>query len=536
MGLRLRALILLVVVALTASGATAWLTLREADRQVRDSAAAEQGDIQHVTEELRGFALRTGSWDGVDALVAQVAADTGERVRVVSPIDGVLADSDVLAGQPARPVELPPVAVDATPVLALPPDATATDNAAETLSAVARFRADRGYAACVERAGRAVGWSVDALGVPTVVDPAVGEVPGCGRRGAGYASSHVRTLASVCDTSACFQRFFRQDVVDLVPDAVAVYIGGEESIALDVSLAPVLLVVAVVALVIVAGAVLFSRRVMRPVTRLSEAATEFGSGRLGARVPVVGRDELAELSRSFNAMAASLQDADDRQRRLIGDVSHELRTPMANLRGYLEAIRDGVLEPTPELVASLHEEVMHQLRLVDDLHELALAEAGALTYHWATTDVGDVAHSCRTAMLPAAEAAGLRLVVDVTAQPTSCIAGRADSDRLRQVLTNIVGNAIAATPAGGEITVSVRSNSREVLVDVSDTGAGIRPADLPYVFDRLWRADEARSRGGGSGLGLAVTRQIVHDHDGTITVRSTPGAGSVFTVRLPRWS
>jgi two-component system sensor histidine kinase BaeS len=291
-----------------------------------------------------------------------------------------------------------------------------------------------------------------------------------------------------------------------------------------------------VAAAAIAAALLLSRAVLRPVRALTAASRGLGEGDLGRRVPSSGKgsgkDEIAELGRAFNRMADSLQASEERQRRMVGDIAHELRTPLANLRGYLEALRDGVLEPDPDLLESLHEEVLLQQRIVDDLQDLALAEAGALTYHRADVDVRELLEACRTAHLARAEAAGVALRVE--APGPGAVLVRGDAGRLRQALGNLVGNAIRHTPPGGSVRLVLEHRDGRARIQVRDTGGGIPAADLPYLFDRFWRADAARGRAtGGSGLGLSIARRFVTDHDGVIEVESEPGAGTVFTVVLP---
>jgi len=230
-------------------------------------------------------------------------------------------------------------------------------------------------------------------------------------------------------------------------------------------------------------------------------------------------------------MADSLQRGEERQRRLVADVAHELRTPLANLRGYLEALKDGVIPPGAEVFASLHEEAMLQQRIVDDLQELALAEAGALAYHRTRTDLTELLETCRTAHRTAADTAGVALRVLANGP----VVVPADPDRLRQVIGNLLSNALRATPSGGSVTLSASGPTDGwATVAVQDTGAGIAVTDLPHVFDRFWRADPARGRTtGGSGLGLAIARQIVTDHGGHITADSHPGSGTTLTITLP---
>jgi two-component system sensor histidine kinase BaeS len=247
---------------------------------------------------------------------------------------------------------------------------------------------------------------------------------------------------------------------------------------------------------------------------------------------VSGHDELATLAAAFNRMATSIQRGEERQRRMVADVAHELRTPLANLRGYLEALTDGVIEPDGNLFRSLHEETLLQQRIVDDLQTLALAEAGRLAYLWVRTDLVELLETCVTAHHAVAVGARVTLAVE-SAGPVCALA---DVDRLRQVVGNLVTNAVRHSPPGGRVVLTAEADGDEAVIQVIDSGSGIPDADLPRVFDRFWRADGARGRGtGGNGLGLAIARQIVLDHRGRIDVHSRLGAGSTFTVTLPRY-
>jgi two-component system sensor histidine kinase BaeS len=230
-------------------------------------------------------------------------------------------------------------------------------------------------------------------------------------------------------------------------------------------------------------------------------------------------------------MAEAVQRSEERQRRLIADVAHEMRTPLSNLRGYLEGLSDGVVEPSRELFASLHEETLLQRRILDDLQVLALAEAGDLGYTMAPLDLAEVVSLGATAHRAVAAEAGVAMTVDAPAP----VWIEGDPDRLRQVLGNLLSNAIRYTDAGGHVLLRVREEAGEALLTVQDTGVGIAPADLSRVFDRFWRADPARQRAtGGTGLGLTIAHRIVTDHGGRIDVTSSPGAGTTFTVRFCR--
>ncbi|MBT8224520.1 MAG: HAMP domain-containing protein [Dactylosporangium sp.] len=328
----------------------------------------------------------------------------------------------------------------------------------------------------------------------------------------------------------CLTRLFTDRISPVAPVPLLLYLGAVGRQPLRTLAFPLLVTASVVMVVAVAGGVLLSRRVLRPVGTLTTAARRFGDGDLATRVRVSGHDELAELGCSFNRMAESIQSAEERQRRMVSDVAHELRTPLANLRGYLEALKDGVIAPAPEVFTSLHDEAVLQQLIVEDLQTLALAEAGTLTYQRTLVDLAELLEGCRAAHQAVAAAGEIRLVVRQPG-PARVVA---DHGRLRQVLSNLITNAIRHTQADGTVTLAAESHGTTVIIKVSDTGCGIAEADLPCVFDRFWRADAARRRStGGSGLGLAIARQIVLDHGGTITVASQVGQGTTFTVTLP---
>ncbi|WP_460107173.1 sensor histidine kinase [Streptomyces sp. YKOK-J1] len=534
MSFRLRVLALLALIALTATGATAWLTLRQAASQARDSVTAGRQDVARITDALQAYGYRHGTWDGVAPTVRRLAADTGQRIRVGTETDVLLADSDTLAGRiPRPPGGQPPVLVDPRPRLRLPETSVPLASVKRTVAAIADYRSAVTYATCLTRAGAQVTARTGRTGIPRIsadedqaqcVQPDPGADP---RAGEDHAA--VSRCSGEQRFTACLQRVFNERTAALAPPRLQVGLGFRGEAPAGLAAAPTVAVASGVALVAVLGALLLSRAVLRPVRALTSAARDLGEGELERRVPVSGRDEMAELGRAFNRMAHSLQTAEERQRRLTADIAHELRTPLANVRGYLEALRDGVVEPTPELLDSLHEEALLQQRIVDDLQDLALAEAGALTYHRAVVDLGDLLETSRTAHLAQAEAAGVTLRTEAP-RPVRV---HADADRLRQVVGNLVGNALRATAPGGTVTLGAELRGDTAVLLVRDTGKGIPAGQLPHLFDRFWRADPARGRTtGGSGLGLAVARQIVTDHEGTIEVTSRPGTGTTFTVTL----
>ncbi|MFF6913799.1 ATP-binding protein [Streptomyces sp. NPDC012466] len=535
MSFRLRVLGLVMLVAMAATAATAWLTLRQANRQVQESVTAGRQEVSRITGDLRAYGFAHGTWEGLSPTVSRLAKDTGQRIRVATENDVLLADSDALAGRAPRPVsDQPPVLVDPRPLVRIPAGQLPRTSMKLTATAIAQYRAEAAYAACLTRAGAEVTARPDATGVPRTSTE--GRPEQC-KEPKGEPDPQtpqdlevIRTCESEQQFITCLQRVFNERVGSAAPPRLVIRLGVRDESPPTLAAAPTMAVAGGVALAAVLGALLLSRAVLRPVRAMTLAAGGLGEGDLGRRVPVSGRDEIAQLGRAFNRMAESIQAVEQRQRRLTGDIAHELRTPLANLRGYLEALRDGVVEPTPELLDSLHEEALLQQRIVDDLQDLALAEAGALTYHRVRVDLRELLEAAGTAHRAQADAAGVALRLEAP-RPVDVIA---DADRLRQVVGNLVGNALRATAPGGTVALVLGRHGDLAFMQVRDTGTGIPAEDLPHLFDRFWRADAARGRAtGGSGLGLSIARQIVTDHQGTIDVKSAVGVGTTFTVALP---
>jgi signal transduction histidine kinase len=288
-------------------------------------------------------------------------------------------------------------------------------------------------------------------------------------------------------------------------------------------------------LVVVAIALLItfvlSRRILAPVKALTSVAKRLGRGDFSQRVQVKDRSELGELAKAFNAMASDLEHTEKLRRNMVADVAHELRTPLSNVRGYLEAIRDGVIKSDANTIRSLTEEAMLLSRLVDDLQDLALAEAGELKLMCQPEDIGKLVNRGVAMIQGQAIAKDVSVTVDLSDQLPLC---NVDSHRISQVLHNLLNNALSHTPKGGAITVRARQRDNQVEVSVADTGEGIPSEDLPYIFERFYRVDKSRSRAtGGSGLGLTIARRLVEVHGGRIEVQSELGKGSCFTFTLP---
>ena len=329
----------------------------------------------------------------------------------------------------------------------------------------------------------------------------------------------------------------------------ALYVGVPEGgTGIDGFLASVNRTLLLVAAIAGLGAVLLilglSRQILAPVKALTSAAQRMEAGDLSQRVEVRSRDEIGDLGRAFNSMADGLARLEGLRRQLVSDVAHELRTPLTNVRGYLQALQDGVVEPERRVINSLHEEVMLLNRLVDDLQELALAEAGQLRLERQPVALIDVVHQATQAFASRADSKGVTVQVDV---PESLPLVSIDPQRIGQVLHNLLDNGLSHTPTGGEIGVAACASCPEptkvvrlsaeperVVVAVWDTGVGIASEDLPHVFERFYRADRSRSRAtGGAGLGLAIARQLVEAHGGQIEAHSQTGQGAQFTFTLP---
>jgi len=273
------------------------------------------------------------------------------------------------------------------------------------------------------------------------------------------------------------------------------------------------------------------RGIAMPLGNLMEAADAVAEGDLSVRVAERGSDDFSQLARSFNRMMSELERADQQRRNLTADVAHELRTPLHIIQGNLEGVLDGVYEPTPEHLEATLDETRALARLVEDLRLLSLAEAGQLTLVKEPVNVSELLADVQTSFSGTAEELGIELRVETTPDLTIS----ADPGRLDQVIGNLVANALRHTPRGGQITLGAASTPDGVALSISDTGEGIPPEDLPYVFDRFWKGDRSRTRseGAGSGLGLAIARQLVQAHGGSIKVDSTLGTGTTFLIVLP---
>jgi signal transduction histidine kinase len=252
---------------------------------------------------------------------------------------------------------------------------------------------------------------------------------------------------------------------------------------------------------------------------------------LGYRVNVSTNDEIGELAESFNHMAESLERNEKLRKNLIADTAHELRTPLAILRGNLESLQEGVTSATPEVIMSLHDEVVRISRLVNELQDTSLAEAGELRLSCREISIEELVE--RVAMPFSGEARNKNVEFSVSV-PAGLPKVKVDPDRIVQVLLNILGNALCYTPPGGRVSLSAGLEGKSILFSVKDNGEGIASDDLNNIFERFYRSDQSRSRsGGGAGLGLAIAKGLVEAHGGRIWAESKLNEGSVFCFTIP---
>lgn len=321
-----------------------------------------------------------------------------------------------------------------------------------------------------------------------------------------------------------------ENAVGPITNELATHLDMAFSRAILVSLA---VSIAVATLTALAVGWFVSRRAVRPLRELSEAAGAVASGDYTVRVPRSGYGtELDSLADAFGQMASSIARTEKSRAEVLRDLSHELRTPLTTVRGYHEAIADGVLPADRATFERIDAEISRIERLVDDVGRVSIAEERGLSLHLSEVAVGDLLRVAARAEELAFEAKGVRLTLGLDASARSVIV---DPDRMQEVLTNLLENALRHTPAGGHVALSARSAAEGISITVKDSGDGIAAEHLPRVFERFYRVDDGRSRGvGGSGIGLAIARALVEAHGGRIRAESAgTGKGASFVVTLP---
>ena len=277
--------------------------------------------------------------------------------------------------------------------------------------------------------------------------------------------------------------------------------------------------------------VFLARTLTRPLRELTAATRSVAEGDLGLTVPVRSRDELGELTASFNRMSEELDRSMSIRRQMTADIAHELRTPISIILGHADAIHDRVLPPTQETFDVIRDEACRLERLVEDLRILSMADAGELPLTRRPIPPNTLLEDVAAAYHPLALERGIEVHSNIAADLPGV---NVDRDRMAQVLGNLLSNALRYTPEGGSVTISVSCLEQDVKICIQDTGLGIGAEDIQYVFDRFYRADKSRQRdSGGSGLGLAIAKSIVENHDGRIWAESSDDSGTTFCITLP---
>ncbi|EDY58849.2 MULTISPECIES: HAMP domain-containing sensor histidine kinase [Streptomyces] len=586
--LLVRLLITSGLIAVCSVAATAWLAVATTTQALREEQGQALADDMDVLAELSGYAATHPDWTEVAATVRELSARTGRRIALTA------ADRRVIADSAPPGTSLPPSAAAAVDPLhtdtysergaqlsGIDPRAVGPYRLTEAerlkVAALARKRQ-----LCFSRFGVETSLSRTPSGRTVLTDDDSGSEPdyvpdacadGLLNTPTPTEEKAVRALQGLardCLTKAgldprstallgtpptgldlrtpapgklaakearlvqpCLDQARRAQLDPYVAPVAELFLGTGDTPAVlfDMSPANKAKVVGTASLVLavtVAATALVATRLVRPLRALTAAAQQ--PPELHVRVPVTTRDETGILAVAFNDLTERRERLEAQRKAMVSDIAHELRSPLTNIRGWLEVTRDGVVDPDPVLLASLHDEALVLQRVIDDLQDLADADAGTLRLHREPVRCDELLQQVAAAHRVAADAARVGLRTDVEGEPWL----DADPVRMRQALGNLVSNALRHTPAGGTVTLSARRDGDDSVLEVADTGTGIAPDDLPHVFDRFWRAEKSRSRRtGGSGLGLPIVRHLVAAHDGTVAAASEPGTGSVFTLRMP---
>ncbi|MFE7646052.1 sensor histidine kinase [Streptomyces phaeoluteigriseus] len=594
--LLVRLLIASVLIAVCSVAATAWLAVTTTTRALREEQGQALADDMDILARLSGYAATHPDWSGVPGTVRALSAQTGRRIALTSADRTLIADSAPRGTSlpPRAAATVDPLRTDTfsepgaqlsgtDPRVVGPYRLTAGERA--RLDTLARKRQScflrHGIDTTVSRtpSGRPVLHPTDdAVEGGYVPEPCADGLLNTAMPTEEKALAALQKLARGCLTGAgldpatplalggvvglggadlrsptpspgfllkgdgattraaqrCLDDARRAQLDPYVAPVAELFLGGGNNGAAprwDMSSANKAKVVGAAGLVLavtVAVTAVVATRLVRPLRALTEAAQQ--PPEMHARVPVTTRDETGILAEAFNDLAERRERLEAQRKALVSDVAHELRSPLTNIRGWLEVTRDGLVEPDPALLAALHEEALVLQRVIDDLRDLADADAGTLRLHREPVPADDLLAQVAAAHRVAADTAGVTLRTGTHGSPWL----DADPVRLRQALGNLVTNAVRHTPSGGTVTLSARGDGEQVVLEVADTGTGIAAEDLPQVFERFWRAEKSRSRRtGGSGLGLSIVRHLTAAHGGTAQAASTPGTGSVFTLRLP---
>ncbi|GIF23902.1 two-component system sensor histidine kinase BaeS [Actinoplanes tereljensis] len=550
-----------ILIAVAAITAATWLTAHTTTQAIQQQQGRSITDDALIHDTLIGYAATHAQWDGVAPTVADLSARTGHRVTLLTRDRQVLADSapagpDIGAARPSATID--PLrengVIDARAV------------GPYRLSAAER-RALDGYARqameCMKGNlnirlthlpnGRPVVsplptesgvCAAKELLAPTPTEAKAltaltGMMDGCTRlKTSAYISIgpvfEVTPLSrplprdvTPADVQKCLLAARQAQLTPYVAPPALLFItdagSGPAPASISLTRGNVARIAAGTGLVLVvaiAVTVLVGTRLARPLRLLTESVRRPVEQQ--TRVPVGRRDEIGYLASALNDLFDRRETLEAQRQALVSDLAHELRTPLTNIRGWLEAAQDGMAPTDPRLLEVLLDETVVLHRIVDDLRDLAAADSGTLRIHPEFVFVNDV-------LAPVVEA-HRGVTADFTVDPQLSV----DPVRLRQIVGNLLSNAVRHTGPDGQVTVRTTVTGEDFVLQVTDTGEGIAAQDLAKIFDRFWRTDASRSRStGGSGLGLAIVRKLVEAHDGRVTATSELGVGSTFTVTLP---
>ncbi|MDQ0938617.1 cell wall metabolism sensor histidine kinase WalK [Streptomyces sp. V1I1] len=567
-------------------GATSWLAVETTTRAIQEERGQVLSDDTDILRQVSGFAATHTDWNGVQTLVRTLSHTMGRRIALTTetgyPIADSAAPSTALPARASATVE--PLNTDTytepgAQLAGIDPRAVGPYLLPAAERAQVKTLAEKRLA-CMRRYGSG-GSSRQSPSGRTVITPDDGEAsvplqcadgelntatrteqkaldelnaliascPGLEQwrgipvAGAGIdlvpgsntpASDNARRLGGSQRTQSCVDSARRTQLDPYVAPRARLYLGslGQQPAGFNLSPANKAKIVGVTGLVLVitvAMTAVVAIRLVRPLRALTAAAQQ--PPQRHARVAVTTKDETGYLAAAFNDLTARREQLESQRKAMVSDIAHELRTPLTNIRGWLEVTRDGLLAPDPDLIASLHDEALLLQHIIDDLQDLAAVDSGTLSLHREPVGVDELVAQVVSAHSTRAEASGIRLCTRT--DPGLWL--EADPVRMRQALGNLLANALRHTPEKGTVTLTAKQTGDLAVLTVEDTGGGIAPEDLPHVFERFWRAEKSRSRRtGGSGLGLSIVRQLVEAHGGTVTADSEPGAGAVFTIRLPR--
>ncbi|GLY99950.1 HAMP domain-containing sensor histidine kinase [Actinoplanes sp. NBRC 103695] len=571
-----RLLVASLTIAVAAIVAASWLASQATSRTIQQQLGQSLSDDKGVYDELLGYAATHRDWSGVRPLVATRAAKLDRRITLMTVDREVIVDSragpSLATARPSATVD--PLSVD--PGLAGRTgriDPRVVGPYRTTPAEQRQIRAKLAESMECIRHNDADGQIVDGPhGRPTLVVTNVSAKPNfpcavvppatptetralasLGKLIAACAGADPRKLLVGPDLSVRVldeaTGWFDQGLTDRAagcvdqarrtqlepyaappallfvtdpadPTAQAAFPLSRQNLIRTGTATAVVLILAVLVTILVGG------RLVRPLRALTEAAQRPADNQ---RVAVTSRDEIGYLATALNELAERRELAERQRKAMVNDVAHELRNPLTNIRSWLEAVQDGLATVDGPLLTLLHDETVHLQHIVDDLRDLAAADAGSLRMHPEALHVNDAVDQVVDAHLPNAGAGGVRLVTEYAGDPEVV----ADPVRLRQLVGNLLSNAIRHSRPGDAVTVRTGVEADRLSIAVIDTGAGIAAEDLPRLFDRFWRADESRNRAtGGSGLGLPIARKIAEAHGGDITVESRLGSGTTFTATL----